>query len=372
MLILKIKSIENNYSQLSFKRKIIDSHVHIGDLNGKTYTKSELDVFVKSALPNNDTVEKMYVSSLDVLTSKQKEYAGNTELLDKFKDAKEYELLLACSPKDGDVENIKKLIRENPNRFIGLKFHPTLQNLDVVDSKYTPYLEFAHKNRIPCLFHSAVALVDGRINPNVTDISDPQAIYKMAKNYSDLPVIMAHLGAGWQESHERAIDTLVESVKNGDANLYADISWVDIGAEHCGEFKQNEHRSKEHIVKAIKKLKGIGDENWKFGDQSFRLMFGSDAPIDRYSNKDYGIKEYVTFIDDIKFAIRNDKDLAPDAEKIIDDLFYNNAKKLYSKKLELKKEPKQNNALKYAAIGLAIIGVGILAYKCFSSKNSAD
>lgn len=340
-------------------RNIIDSHTHIGNLNGKTYTKSQLDVFVKSRLPNDDIVEKMYVSNLDVLTSKMGEYEGNKKLLDNFKNSSEYELFLACSPKDGKIENIEKLIKENPNNFIGLKFHPTLQNLDTADSKYLPYLEFANKNKIPCLFHSAVALIDGKINPNIKDISDPELIYKLAKRYKETPVVMAHLGAGWQEAHDKAIDILVKSIKNGDANLYADISWVDIGLEHCGNFNKDEHRTKEHILKAIKKLKGIGEKDWKYGDQSYRLMFGSDAPLDRFSNINDRLKEYTTFIDDIKFAIKNDKDLAPEADKIIDDLFCNNAKRLYSKKINIT-SPKSNKNLKYI-IG-TIFAVGFIAF----------
>lgn len=359
-----IRSINNQ--NLSFMRNIIDSHTHIGNLNGKTYTKSQLDVFVKSKLPNDDTVEKMYVSNLDVLTSKIGEYEGNKQLLDNFKNSSEYELFLACSPKDGKVSNMENLIKENPNKFIGLKFHPTLQNLDVADAKYAPYLEFANKNKIPCLFHSAVALVDGKINPNVKDISDPESIYKLAKQYKETPVVMAHLGAGWQESHDKAIDVLLKSVKNGDANLYADISWVDIGWEHCGNFNQNEHRTKEHILKAIKKLKGIGEKDWKYGDQSYRLMFGSDAPLDRFSNEKDRLQEYTTFIDDIKFAIKNDKDLAPEADKIIDDLFYNNAKKLYSKKLNLT-SPKSNNIPKYL-LG-AVAGIALIALLCKLIQN---
>lgn len=337
-------------------RNIIDSHTHIGDLDGKTYTKSQLDVFVKSKLPNDDVVEKMYVSNLDVLTSKKSEYQGNKELLDKFKNSCEYELFLACSPKDGYVGNIENLIKENPNTFIGLKFHPTLQNLDVTDSKYMPYLEFANKNQVPCLFHSAVALIDGKINPNIKDMSDPEAIYRLAKQYKETPIVMAHLGAGWQESHDKAIDILIKSIKNGDANLYADISWVDIGLEHCGNFNKNEHRTKEHILKAIKKLKGIGEKDWKHGDQSYRLMFGSDAPLDRFSNENDRLKEYTTFIDDIKFAIKNDKDLAPESDKIIDDLFYNNAKKLYSKKINIT-NPKSNKIVKYFISTASVIGL---------------
>lgn len=351
----------------NFTGKIIDTHAHVGTLNGKNYKKEDLDVFVKTTLPNNDVVEKMYVSDTDVLTTLKSEYDGNKSLLNLFKGSDKYEVFAACSPQNGSVDNIKRLYEENPDRFIGLKFHPTIQKLSLSDNRYIPYMDFAEKNNIPCLFHSAVAVDEkGFISKSSREISDPQYIYSLAKKYKNTPVVMAHLGAGWNEAHDKAIDVLIESIEKGDANLYADISWVDIGLPHSGNFSKDEHRAKEHILKAIKKLKGIGNKDWKHGDQSFRLFFGSDAPIDRFADKNDRIKEYTTFIDDIKFAIRNDKDLKPASEKIIDDLFYNNAKKFYKRqsiKSTTKLPPPKNNLWKWILAGAVLISGAILALR---------
>ena len=209
---------------------------------------------------------------------------------------------------------------------MGLKFHSDIQQLDLSSKKYEPYLEFASEKKLPCLFHSQVALLEGgKLNQNIKHIADPELIYNLAKKYPKTPIVMAHLGAGWNEAHDKATDILIESIKKGDANLYADISWVDIDHEHT------------HVVKAIKRLKGIGEKDWTCGDQSFRLMFGTDTPIDRFKKED-SRKIYSDFVDKIKESIRKDKDLKLEAEKIIDDLFYNNAKNLYlSKKKEFLK-----------------------------------
>ncbi len=345
-----------------FLGKIIDTHAHIGKLNGQSYKKSQLDVFVKKTLPNDDIIDKMYVSNIDVLTATEDEYIGNKKTLKIFKNSKKYEILASCSPKTGNIDKIKRLYLEFPNKFIGLKFHPSLQDLSLTDEKYKPYLEFANQNKIPCLFHTEVTVDNkGQIVPNVKNISDPEAIYKLAKKYKNTPFILAHLGAGWNEAHDKAIDVLIQSIEKGDANLYADISWVDIGLAHNGNFPKGEHRSKEHIIKAIKKLKGIGDENWKYGDQSFRLMFGSDAPIDRFSNKKDRIKEYTKYIDDIKFAIRNDKELKFNAESIIDNLFYNNAQNLYQKEI-LPTAPEKFGAMKKLAKKIVILLNKILKF----------
>lgn len=332
-----------------FTGKIIDSHAHIGKHDTKTYTKDQLDVFVKSELPNKDTVEKMIVSDLDVLHSAKSEYEGNKAALELFKNNEKYALLASCSPTDGDVKNIKKLFKENHDSFVGLKFHSDIQKLVLSDPKYEPYMKFASKHKLPCLFHSQVSILDdGRINPNMKHISDPESIYTLAKKYKHTPVVMAHLGAGWKESHDKAIDILIESIKKGDANLYADVSWVDID------------NMQTHIVKAIKRLKGIGEKDWKYGDQSFRLMFGTDSPLARFSD-DSAKEVYSKFVDSIKASIRNDKDLKPEADKIIDDLFYNNAKKLYLS--EKKTFPKT----RHFVMALAVLGiVGCAFFKAYN------
>ena len=352
----------NQYNIVIFHGKIIDSHTHVGRLGENTYLKTDLDVFIKSELPNKDTVEKMFVSDLDILTSNKREYEGNLALLKLFKNNDKYSLIASCSPKDGNIKNIEKLFNENPKGFIGLKFHPLIQNLPLTDEKYKPYMDFAKKKNLPCLFHSQVELLEGgKINHDLIHISDPSEIYSLAKKYPKTPVVIAHLGAGWNEAHDRAIDVLMESIRNGNANLYADVSWVDID------------NPQTHIVKAIKKLKGIGEKDWKYGDQSFRLMFGTDAPLSRF--KENNAREvYTNYIESIKSAIRNDKDLKPESEKIIEDLFYNNSKKLYSiseqtTNVSNTSLSKTNNKWKYF---LGVIGVLALIGGIYYNKSEKN
>ena len=343
-------------SYINFTGKIIDSHVHIGKHDGGDYRKNDLDIFVKSQLPNKDTVEKMIVSDLDVLHGKKGEFEGNKSALELFKNSGHYLLLASCNPKEGNAENIKKLFKIYPDDLKGLKFHSDIQQLSLSDKKYEPYMKFASKNNLPCLFHSQVnTLSDGKVNSGIKHISDPENIYSLARKYPKTPVVMAHLGAGWKGAHDKATDILVESVKKGDANLYADISWVDID------------QPQEHIVKAIKRLKGIGEKDWKYGDQSFRLMFGTDAPLARFKG-DAAIDAYTDFVEKIKASIRNDKDLKSEAEKIIDDLFYNNAKKLY---LSGKKKS-GTSKIKVLAGCIAAIFAVFMGYFTFKNKWRKD
>lgn len=342
-------------SSINFTGKIIDSHTHIGNHDGRTYDKEDLDIFIKSELPNKDTVEKMIVSDLDVLHGTKQEFEGNKAALEIFKDNKNYVILASCNPKEGNAKNIKKLYKKYPNDFKGLKFHPDIQQLELSDQRYEPYMEFASKNKLPCLFHSQVNILeDGHVNQKLRHISDPENIYTLAKKYPKTPVIMAHLGAGWKDAHDKTTEILIESIKKGDANLYADVSWVDIDD------------AQTHIVKAIKRLKGIGDEGWKYGDQSFRLMFGTDAPLARFKDND-ALKAYTDFIEKIKDSIKKDPDLMSEADKIIDDLFYNNAKNLYL--TNKKKHSANHKMLLGILVTILAAGIGFGIYK--HKKNHA-
>ena len=302
---------------INFHGKIIDSHAHIGIHEGVNHTKDDLDMFIKSK-PNGDTIEKFIVSDIDVLHGTKGEYSGNLDTLNLLKKDKHYAILASCNPKKGSINKIKKLFAENPNSFAGLKFHPEIQQLEITNNLYKPYFEFAGEHNLPCLIHSSVCTdSNGKLASEINKFSDPEIIYAVARKYKTTPFVMAHMGAGWREAHDKAINILAESIKNQDANLYADISWVDIDAGN-----------KDHIIRAVKELKGIGNPDWQFGDMLHRLMFGTDAPLARFKSEN-AIKDYSSFVEDIKLAIRKDKALKNDAEKIIEDLFYNNAKKLY-------------------------------------------
>ena len=317
---------------INFSGRVIDYHTHTGNFFGTNFKKENLDVFVKNPLPNGDIVEKMVVSDMDAFDGSKNEYRSNKKIYKQIKGDDKYLLMYACSPKNGSVRKVEKFMKKYPDVVKGLKIHPNSQAVPITDACYEAYFALAQKHNLPCLLHTVVThdnvgkLIrneDGTVDKSALDrYSDPEMVYEVAKKYPQVPFVMAHMGSGWRESHDRTIDVLLDSVQNGDANLYCDISWVDIDSDEVAG-----HKPKEHIIRAIKELKGINNPDWKYGDQSFRLVFGTDAPIGRY-NENNKLKDYADFIDEIKYAIRNDKDLASEAEQIIDDIFYNNAMKL--------------------------------------------
>lgn len=325
---MKVSRI-NAFTSPSFKGKIIDAHTHIGKWGSDNFKLADVDKFIKNPLPNGDTVEKAIISALEPLAKGNMscEFEGNKALLNTIKDNEIYMPLASCNPKTGSVENIKKLFGEFKDKFAGLKFHPDAGEYFATDDIVKPYLEFAKENKLPCVFHTAISYKPQ--SPEFVDeafrYSSPDKIYDMAKQYKDVPVVMAHMGSGGEKVHNIALSALKDSITNNDATLYADISRVD-----CND------PAKPNIIKAIKMLK----EHEK-GDMTSRLLFGSDVPVGEFKTgmqigdvKYTGEQFYQNSISDTKNAIK--KAFPEEGDSLIDKIFYKNAKNLFFKNAEKK------------------------------------
>lgn len=353
----------NRVSLVSFKGKIIDAHAHVGTWQGKFYNAESIDSFVKNPLANGDEIEKILVSNLSCIDSHdmKSEIEGNLEMLDIAKKNSKIAPLAVCQPKTGNVSNIQKLIRENPNMFIGLKFHPDCHEIMASDELLNPYLSFAQKEKLPCVFHCGIPSENGDLISYDKRYSSPQNVYSAAKKIPDTPVIMAHMGAGDVKVQYMARDILLESIEKGDANLYADISWVDVN-----------NPEKTTIIGVIQKLK-----NHPKGDMTSRLLFGSDVPIGEFDTGKDGLSGkqfYEKVVIDVKNAIK--KNFKEDADDLIDKIFYKNAKQLFGinnsfKDESIITESIPNSNLKTKKVLIVTLGLAVLAsaYAIFSNKK---
>lgn len=314
-------------NNISFTGKIIDAHVHSGNWwrNGNLYDHTkDIDLFSKEPLPNGDTVEKVVVSNLDCMVRTNNtqepihfmsdEIEGNIKLAQLAKQNNKLLPLATCQPNFGTVDNIKKLFSDNPNVFYGLKFHPEQLNLPANSALYNPYMEFAQKNDLPCLFHSGQTFDSSQ--GVATKVSKPAQIYELAKRFPKVPVIMAHLGGNEGENTLFATKLIIESVTKNNSKLYADISWVDCDNPQKSTLSQ--------VIKILKENNALD-----------RIMFGTDAPLGRFGllgeNNTPPKEAYVNNINDIKKMIK--RDFGKESEEIINKIFYENAQNLYLKKL---------------------------------------
>lgn len=273
---------------------IIDSHTHYG-LNsewGNFPPEFVLDVI-------GDSVDYAICSNLEGISSNcpQNELDCNLDMIRVSRKYKKFLPLAVCQvDKSLDDHVMKFLLTEYP-QFIGLKFHPESEKLPATSPKYDKYLKLAREFKLPCLFHS------GHIKSR---FSSPALIYEKAKEFPDVPIILGHLSTGPKESHEAAIEILLDSIETESATLYCDTSWIDFGT---GDL--------EDVILLIEKLK-----NTPKGDYTHRILWASDVPIGDFNQSN---ELYRKNLDNFKVKISahfND-------EELLNNLLYFNVRNLY-------------------------------------------
>lgn len=273
---------------------IIDIHTHIGRWNPNTkFSKEDL----LNVLSQNG-VEYFGVSNLDGIgidpnkpdiTPYHDEISANKKLLKTFKDIKQALLFAVCEPRHGNPKNIKLLLHQNKNKFVGLKFHSEANQVPANSELYDGYLELAKEFDLPCLFHSGDAS---------SPYSSAELIYQLAQRHPDVKIILGHLSNGHKESKIKALQIMHESIQKNNCKLYCDISWCEVD-----------------ILFAL--INNIPLD---------RIMFGSDAPM--VNMKDPGI--YNWFANNSINMIK--ANFAGNSEEIIAKIFYGNAKEFFKLK----------------------------------------
>ena len=341
-------------SNVSFSGRIIDSHVHLGRWQGVSYSPASLDIYTGTPLKNGDSIEKMIVSHLGCINEDGilDELEGNTRMLDIAAGNPKIAPLAVCQPNltGGNPAKIEKLLLDNPDRFVGFKFHPKCMRAAANSNVYDSYMELAQKYSMPCLFHSDktfdIRHFDGSLSEKCL-YSRPEQIYELAKRHKDVPVILAHMGGNDGENVKAAVDIIIDSIENDRAKLYADISWVNPDTSE-----------KPDIIEALRRLR-----NTKKGDMTDRLLFGTDAPIGRFGNGgENGITPldaYSKVVTDIKAYITK---MFPksEADELIEKVFYKNAYNLFFPKKVSDSKPQISKHVfpaKKCIVGLVSLGV---------------
>lgn len=266
---------------------IIDSHTHIGNSFWGNFTPE----FLLNIIKNVDSAICSNLEGIDTASGKS-ETECNLDMLKICKMFPKLKALAVCEvDRTSNANGMRDLLKNYPE-FIGLKFHPEFTKLSADSDKYNDYLKAAQEFKKPCLYHS------GHIKSR---FSSPELIYKKAREFPDVPIILGHLSTGPRSSHEAAIEIMIESIEKENATLYADTSWIGI----------------EDTILLIEKLKST-----KRGDFTHRIMWASDAPVgdfnQKYESYQKNLEEFISAINEYF----NDKNL-------LENLLYKNAKALY-------------------------------------------
>ena len=273
---------------------IIDSHVHFGNSLWGDFSPEYLLEII------GGSVDCAICSNLEGIESPcfKKEEECNIAMLEVVKKYPMLKPLYVCQPNlfEGKEVNIKLL----EEKFVGLMLHPECLKLPADSEKYNKYLKIAQKLKKPCLYHS------GHIKSR---FSSPNLIYKKAREFPTVPIILGHLSTGPKQSHIEAIKVLLESIEKGDATLYVDTSWIDFAYEKLDE-------TYEDTLMLIKSL-----QNTSKGDFTHRILWASDCPVGKF-NQDKDL--YKRNLHIFKQKILENFD-----EKLLENLLSNNARKLY-------------------------------------------
>lgn len=221
----------------------IDCHSHIGHLPtleesiDNLLRGNEKYAVTFSLLSNLDCAEypEKSLSPLKVHLSQEEGLLVSLDLVKQYPD--KLRCLAWCNP-DNEIcsYEFQKMILDNRGNCLGLKFHPWESQLAIDDEKYRPYLDFANKHHLPCLFHTAK---DG--------FSDVALLEKWLITFPKVKFIAAHMEL-YSPNHG---ETSMELLRKYD-NLYIDSAWVSV----------------DQILRVLREI-GID-----------RAIFGTDSPID--------------------------------------------------------------------------------------------
>ncbi len=266
--------------------KIIDMHIHFSNI------KSFQEISKKSSV---DYSLEGFKTEFDGITAVG---MGLTESVETFPDSKTPNLM--DLDLDLNPSNLRVCLGYNPHKplteeeieakittnTVGFKIYAGYYHYHVWDDIYTPVYEVAKKHKLPVVIHSG----DTFSTKGLLKYAHPLEIDELAVKYPTVSFVIAHFGDPW-------IMVAAEvSAKN--KNVYVDLSGLIVGDESdVSRFYVEEFVT--HIKRGLVYL-----DNYK------KVLFGSDWPL-------VALQPYIKFI----------KHLVP--EEHHEDVFYNNAKKLF-------------------------------------------
>jgi predicted TIM-barrel fold metal-dependent hydrolase len=245
---------------------IIDIHAHIG-------TFQNFDLSMPTLLGNLERygVQMALISNIDGAnlpgtTGNLDEIESNQATADSvLKYPHLFRGLLWTRPNQSQpIEDFERFLT-NPaydSVFVGLKFHPSMNQFSADSEVVDPYLELCARHGLAAVFHS---------DPGGN--ASAERIYASARRHPGVPIILYHMG--FFGPHQGTIDVVAESLMNGDADLYLGTAQADPA----------------QVLTAVEEL---GSE---------RILFGSDAAF--FGSRHY--EEYEAMIDTLAVSLSPDE-----------------------------------------------------------------
>lgn len=267
--------------------KIIDSHIHffndesghfiqlaknIGDINSEEYLREHL---------------KKYNIEKAVVMGNKGTKPENNEYPDFFVYAVGINLASGESPSsDITLENIEKNLQKKS--CIGIKLYPGYIYEYIYEKHYFPLYDLAAKYNKTVSIHTGLTARSS----GVLKYSHPLVVDEIAAQFPNTRFVLCHFGYPWM------VDAVAVLEKN--PNVFCDLSGLLEGNYNAKRFIND----KKYFFEDIRKWLNLMGNYKKF-------MYGTDWPLAK-----------------MEFYIEFTKALIP--EKHWEDVFYNNAKKIYT------------------------------------------
>ncbi len=164
------------------EKKVLDFHTHIG--KDKDGLEQSIEQLIRS-------MGESRVTHSVIFPFDEREETLEKASLKLCQEAKGYPFytFFRFDPKDMTPERLK----EQLNRFYGVKLHPRSQNFDPLEERFFPLYEIISASEKPLLFHTRYEddfNNQDQINPN----TNPSRIVKLAEKFPNLNLVMGHFG----------------------------------------------------------------------------------------------------------------------------------------------------------------------------------
>jgi predicted TIM-barrel fold metal-dependent hydrolase len=206
--------------------KIIDGHTHIGKWS---------EVFLNYSTNAKDAVKVMKKYNIDSAVAMPANNTSNEELLNQINSQNEFKFYF-CAWINPEDENLDNFLDKNLDSVKFFKVHPSFQRKRITDDSFRKYLEIAIERKIPVIVHC------GRWQ----EMASYTFPIEIAKKYSGLKIILAHLGG---DQPNLCINAAREIKESNLKNVY-------LGTESVREF---------YFVEQVVKIAGPE-----------KVIFGSD------------------------------------------------------------------------------------------------
>lgn len=280
---------------------IIDAHVHFSKIESFIKTSrdiSKVDYSINGynkEFSNNNVVKSIGMGLEETGKYNFPDSSCNNPMVLDLENKRPSNMLMCIginpdkligNHREEELNKIEKAIINK--KAIGLKIYAGYYHYYVYDNIYLPIYELAKKHNIPIVIHSG----DTYSERGLLKYSRPMDVDEIAVRYREVNFIIAHLGDPW------VMDCAEVIYKN--RNVYADISGLIVGDKKQVEKVKKRKTFIKHIKTAL-----VYADNYK------KIIYGSDWPL-------VDTRAYIGFV----------KKVIP--RKYYEDVFYNNAKKVYN------------------------------------------